>query len=97
MVIREAFAFGTPVAVSDAGPLPFLVKDGISGVVFPAKQPEMLRMKIEQAWELPGFLERISRGGRQEFEQYYTESKNYHKLLEIYRFAGGPLDGPGSL
>src|SRR5690606_14601610 len=30
MVVREAFAFGTPAAVSDLGPLPDIVQHGIN-------------------------------------------------------------------
>jgi glycosyltransferase involved in cell wall biosynthesis len=33
MVILEAFANGTPVAVSDIGPLPSIVRDGVSGAI----------------------------------------------------------------
>ncbi|QJX01488.1 glycosyltransferase family 4 protein [Alcanivorax sp. IO_7] len=36
MVVREAYAFGTPVAVSDLGPLRGIVDHGVNGVIFGA-------------------------------------------------------------
>lgn len=87
MVVREAFAFGTPVAVSDIGPLPAIVKDGLSGMVFEAGNPESLLIGVRGAWNAPGLLECLGRGARAEFEEKYTEDANYRTLMEIYRAA----------
>jgi glycosyltransferase involved in cell wall biosynthesis len=84
MVVREAFAFGTPAAVSDIGPLPSIVQDGISGVVFGAAQPESLLSKVRAAWETPGLLARMGHGARLEFETKYNEETNYQTLMAIY-------------
>jgi len=46
MVLREAFAFGTPAAVSDSGPLPRIVEDGRTGVVFRAGDHESLLHRV---------------------------------------------------
>ncbi|MCY1288288.1 D-inositol-3-phosphate glycosyltransferase [compost metagenome] len=87
MVVREAFAFGTPAAVSDLGPLPFIVQHGKSGVVFQPANPQSLLHEVRTAWETPGLLEQLGRGARSEFEDKYTEEANYATLMEIYRQA----------
>lgn len=83
MVIREAFAFGTPAAVSDLGPLPSIVHDNENGVVFSAGNPESLLQRVRTAW-LSGDLESLGQGARASFESLYTEDVNYELLMEIY-------------
>jgi glycosyltransferase involved in cell wall biosynthesis len=87
MVVREAFAFGTPPGVSDLGPLPSIVRAGESGVVFEHANPRSLLDAVRTAWQTPGLLERLGRGARAEFETKYTEDGNYGTLMEIYRRA----------
>jgi glycosyltransferase involved in cell wall biosynthesis len=87
MVVREAFAFGTPAAVSDLGPLPTIVEHGKSGIVFQPANPQSLLQEVRSAWETPGLLERLGQGARAEFESKYTEEANYATLMEIYRKA----------
>ena len=87
MVVREAFAFGTPAAVSNLGPLPSIVEHGKSGVVFQPANPESLLDEVRKAWHTPGLLEQLGRGARAEFESKYTEDANYATLMDIYRQA----------
>ena len=87
MVVREAFAFGTPAAVSNIGPLPSIVQAGESGLVFEPGNPESLLNVVRTAWETPGLLERLGQGARREFETKYTEDANYAQLMAIYEQA----------
>jgi glycosyltransferase involved in cell wall biosynthesis len=87
MVIREAFAYGTPVAASDAGPLPSIVRDGVSGLVFKTGDFESLREKVHFAWNTSGFLEKMGERARAEFAASYTEEANYDMLMGIYSAA----------
>jgi glycosyltransferase involved in cell wall biosynthesis len=87
MVIREAFAFGTPVAVSNIGPLPQIVEHGTNGVVFSIHDPRALMETVRSAWETPGLLARLSHGARAAFESSYTEDAHYGKLMAIYEAA----------
>ena len=76
MVVREAFAFGTPAAVSNIGPLPFIVSHGVNGLVFAPADPCSLLGQLRTAWETPGLLELLGQGARVEFESKYTREKN---------------------
>jgi len=87
MVVREAFAFGTPAALSNLGPLPSIVQHGESGVVFQAANPESLLHEVRGAWGAQGRLEKLGQGARREFETKYTEDSNYATLMNIYEQA----------
>jgi glycosyltransferase involved in cell wall biosynthesis len=87
LVLREAFALGTPAAVSDLGPLPDLVEQGRAGLTFRAADPAALLEAVRAAWLEPGGLERRAAGARAAFEARYTEARNLELLLEIYRQA----------
>lgn len=89
MVVREAFAVGTPVAASNLGPLPFIIKQGDNGVLFEACNPQSLLNAVCSAWQTPGVLEQLGRGARKSFEQLYTEEINYARLMDVYRKAVG--------
>jgi glycosyltransferase involved in cell wall biosynthesis len=87
LAVSEAFAFGTPAAVSNIGPLPSIVRHGGSGVVFEPSNPESLLHAVRRAWETPGMLEQLGKGARKEFECKYTEDANYATLMDIYERA----------
>lgn len=87
MVLLEAFAYGTPAAVSDIGPLPSIVRDGKEGVVFEPSDHASLLDKVRLAWGAPGMLEHLSKGAREAFDAKYNEDSNYEMLMGIYAAA----------
>lgn len=87
MVVGEAFAFGTPLAVSNIGPLPSIVRQGENGVVFEPGNPQSLLRAVRTAWDSPGELLRLAAGARRSFETLYTEDANYRMLMAIYQQA----------
>ena len=87
MVIREAFAFGTPVAVSNIGPLPSIVQDGENGVKFQPRNSLSLLRTVQRIWNSPDELELLGEGARRSFLTKYTEEANYKMLMHIYNIA----------
>jgi glycosyltransferase involved in cell wall biosynthesis len=87
MVIREAFAFGVPVAASDIGSLAELVKEGTNGFLFEPNCPEQIAAVVRRAWADQKGLERMATGARQSFLDSYTEDANFAALLSIYEEA----------
>lgn len=87
LVVMEALALGTPAAVSNLGSLPSIVKDGESGVVFQPADPDSLLNTVRNVWKTPGLLEKYGKVAREIFEDKYTESVNYNKLMAIYEKA----------
>lgn len=86
MVLREAFAFGTPAAVSDIGPLPSVVEQGLTGIVFAPGDPAALLKAVREVWGSPA-LERMGAAARTRFESRYSEDANYRQLMSIYQHA----------
>lgn len=87
MVIREAFAFGTPVVVSNLGPLPSIVTHRVNGMVFDAFLPNSLLSEVQSVFHDMSTLESISVSARKSFEDLYTEKKNYQIVMNIYEQA----------
>lgn len=87
MVVREAFAFGTPAAVSNLGPLPSIVRQHENGITFAPSDPQSLLTVVRAALEKTGELERLASGARRSFEALYTEEANYRALIAIYEHA----------
>lgn len=87
MVVREAFAFGTPAAASALGPLPSIVRKGESGVLFPPGDPDALLDAVRGLWHRPAELERLGQGARAAFEALYNEDANLGSLMDIYAAA----------
>lgn len=87
MVVREAFAFGTPVAVSRLGPLPSIVDHGVNGVVFEPANAASLLSVVQSALADPASLTAMAVGARKAFDVLYNEQANYHMLMDIYQQA----------
>lgn len=87
MVVREAFAFGTPVAVSRLGPLPSIVDHGVNGVVFEPANAASLLSVVQSALVDSAALAAMAFGARQAFDVLYNEQANYQMLMDIYQQA----------
>ena len=87
LIIVEAFSQGTPVAVSNIGPLPWIIEPGESGILFEPNNPDDLFAKVQSAWDTPGLLEKLGEGARSAFVLRYTETANFARLMAIYHQA----------
>ena len=87
MVIREAYAAAVPVAASRLGPLPELVRDGATGVLFEAGDPEAIRVAVSGVWSDQERLAGMAQAARGEFEAKYTAEAGYGALIGIYEEA----------
>lgn len=87
MVVREAFAFGTPTAASNIGPLPSIVQQGKNGVVFEPANPQSLLNVVHSVWGGGDELEQLAKGARHSYEALYNEDANYNMLMTIYERA----------
>jgi len=87
MVIREAFALGTPVAASNLGSMASLVTDGENGVLFEVGDVNDLLQTVRAALSDDAELMRMALNARHEFEDKYTAEANYKMLMDIYQTA----------
>ena len=87
LAIIEAFAFGTPVAASDLGPLSSIVRHGENGVLFRPNDDEAMCRAIRDVWTSQRIMAGLGRGARESFEANHGEEANHAALLEIYERA----------
>jgi glycosyltransferase involved in cell wall biosynthesis len=96
LVLREAFAFGVPVAASRIGAFEELVAARKLGRTFePGDVQDMLRT-VSAMWADQAALKEMAESARSEFESRYTAAAGLDRLLWIYdraiehrRFASG--------
>ena len=95
MVILEAFAQGTPVIATDLGGNPELVRDGDTGLLFPAGDVAALATALKRAVSDTDTM--TSMGGRaREFARAFTPDNHLARLLDVYArvLAGLPARQP---
>jgi glycosyltransferase involved in cell wall biosynthesis len=83
LVIIEALSKGTPVASSDIGSLPDLIKNYRHGFLFKTKNEHSLFKKVKKAWENKSYLKKLSYYAKKT-DKFYTHHNNYQKLMIIY-------------
>jgi exopolysaccharide biosynthesis WecB/TagA/CpsF family protein len=84
MAIIEAFSLGVPVAASNIGPLPDIVKGSENGILFKAGDAPSLCHTMKEIWDCSDRLCSLGQGARQEFENKYTADTNYKTLMKVY-------------
>ena len=87
MAVAEAFAAGVPVIASNIGALAEMVRDGVTGCLVHPNDPEDLSKKVLWAWNHPEELSRMGGAAQAEFQEKYSASANYGKLIDIYQRA----------
>jgi D-inositol-3-phosphate glycosyltransferase len=84
MVALEAMASGTPVIASEVGGLAFLVRDGETGYLVPARDPAALAHRITAILQHPDIVRRMSVLAA-DLAQQYTWTSIADELLASFR------------
>ncbi|MGH8453970.1 MAG: glycosyltransferase family 4 protein [Nevskiales bacterium] len=87
MSILEAYALGVPVVASRLGTLQSIVTEGETGHLFDCGNSVDLLKVLQDIWNQPATLERMSLSAVSHYEQDYSPAGNYAKLMDIYRQA----------
>jgi len=77
----EAMACGIPTIGTNAGGVPELIENGISGVLVPPKEPALLANKIADIAANPDFAETLSQKGRQRIVDHFRSTLGAELLL----------------
>ena len=85
VAVIETSACGKPVVVSDVGGLPEVVKDGITGIVVPPRNPEKTAEAIEKLVLDDSMRKQMGAAGREHVAQFYDWNKNVEQMVDIYR------------
>ena len=84
LVSAEATMAGTPPILADVGGMPEVVRDGVTGFIFPLHDTNMLAERIVSCLTDRELSERLVRNGREFFGRFTIELM-MDRLDEIYR------------
>ncbi|MBL8062684.1 MAG: glycosyltransferase family 4 protein [Anaerolineales bacterium] len=85
MSIIESFACGKPVIASNIGALPDLVKDGWSGLLFEAGNPNQLARQIQYLFDHPEKAAEMGRNGRSSLLKINDPEIHYQQIMAVYQ------------
>ena len=82
--VVEAMALGLPVVSTNAGGLPYLIENGVDGLLIPVKDVNKMAEAIETLLSNAEKAGELSRNARKKAEQFdeNTVKMQWHKLLE---------------
>lgn len=79
--VMESIQYGTPVIGADIGGIPELIREGITGTVFPSGDREQLKARIQDLWEDKNRLMDYSKNC---LEAGFTSVEEYARLIKQY-------------
>lgn len=82
--IIEAYASGTPVVTTDAGGIPYIVEDGVTGALVPRGDYYGLAARAIELLEDEGKAARVARAAREECRKYEWSAVR-EEWLALYR------------
>lgn len=83
----EAQIAGKPAIVSDAGGLPEMVEDGVTGLIYPAEDVDALYGLLQLLLSTPEFQSIIGNNARVWGLEHWSLSKGAKSILEVYELA----------
>jgi len=84
MPAAEAGACGKPVVTTDAGGLPEIVENGVTGFVVPVSDHVKLSEAIMRLLKDPGLRARMGKAGKARVQRFFTPRTVGAKMLRIY-------------
>lgn len=89
VAVLEASACALPVVVSDAGGLPEVVADGVTGLVVPREDPAALATVLARLIDAPDERRRLGDAGRRHVVEHYGWEASVDRMLDcLHRVAG---------
>lgn len=86
--VMEMLAIGKPVIGSAIGGIPELVRNGETGLLFPAGDAAALADRMRQLAGDAPLAERLGRGGRLFVAEECSEGTHFDRIMDVYRSVG---------
>jgi glycosyltransferase involved in cell wall biosynthesis len=83
--VLEAFASGLPVVTTDAGGIPFIVRDGATGLIVPRGDHEGMAAAAIRLLEEPALAERLISSALEECRRRYAAEGVLEEWLRVYK------------
>jgi glycosyltransferase involved in cell wall biosynthesis len=87
MVLAEAASFGLPIVTTDAGAIPYLIKDGINGLLIPPGDEKKLALAIEKLAKSAEMRAKFSEANRKLAAQFDWD-KSFSKVADLVEAQG---------
>ncbi|AZQ39043.1 glycosyltransferase family 1 protein [Streptomyces cyaneochromogenes] len=97
MVLVEAMACGTPVVGSDAGGIPHVITDGVTGLLFPHDDPDALAAACRRLLRDGELADRLGGAGRCRAVERYAWPALTDQYLRLFRSLAADRDGGQSM
>lgn len=85
MVILESFANGLPVVASNLGSMGEIIKNNYNGLHFASGDSNDLFKKVDSLIHDKNKCNQLSKNAINDYNEYYSDKKNYKLLLKIYK------------
>ncbi|MGQ9593773.1 MAG: glycosyltransferase family 4 protein [Anaerolineae bacterium] len=85
MTVKQALAAGRPVVATPAGGVPWLVRDGVTGILVPFRDPERMAMAFRRLLGDAALRRWMGERGRAEARGRFHASVVAQKTLGVYR------------
>lgn len=80
----EAMYSGLPCVATNVGGIPEVVKDGLTGRLVPAKDPQALYQAVKELIDKPDLAEKYGAAGKRRVMEHFTADKYVKKLETLY-------------
>ena len=95
MVLLEALTYARPVAASDVGGIPDIIRHGQTGLLCPQKDPEALARVILELLKDPERAEKLGRQGRELVEREFSWEHVLAQWDAFYAETAARSENPG--
>ena len=92
LVALEAMQFSLPVVATQWRALPSIVRDGETGILIPARDPDACAKALEQLLTNPGLRVAMGSAGRRRFVDEFTIDRWYRRMEHVLSIAAGLHD-----
>jgi len=83
-VVLEAMSAGVPIVATSVGGVPEMLRDGETGLLTPAKDPEALAFAIARILDSPWLADSLAVKAKEELRVRFSHEAYRRTLLEIY-------------
>lgn len=83
MAAMEGLLMGRPVIAPDFGPFPYLIKDGVNGLLFVPDSVESLGQKVALIMKDNELYQRLQQGALETAKKLLTNKTGYHAALKM--------------